>query len=67
MDVRDDSHKDDSDKDEADIEGVDANKDANEDTNKDADEDIDKAKLEIVHELLTLNPLSNSHPTSSPF
>ena len=67
VDVGDDSHEDDSDKDEADVEGVDADEDVDEDADEDFDEDIDEGKSEAIHELPTLNPLSNLHPASSPF
>jgi hypothetical protein len=53
VDDGDDSHEDDSDKEEADVEDV--------------DEDVDEGKSEAIHELPTLNPLSNVHPASSPF
>ena len=62
MDNRDDTDKDDSDKDtdkdDADVEGADSDKAADKDG---------KDRSEAIHELPTLNPLSNVHPVSSPF
>lgn len=65
-------------RDDTDIEGVDSDKDNNSDTDKDDSDieriDSDKAadkdsedRSEVIYELLTLNPLSNRHPASSPF
>lgn len=59
------------DRDDANIEGIDSDEDDDsnadkDDSDKDANEDGED-RSEAIHELPTLNLLSNIHPISSPF